>query len=924
MSELELDKKQNQLIDASLIAKFASLGFNKLTEIQKQAIPKILEQKDSLILAPTGSGKTECAVIPIFSQVKKIKISGKIKMLYITPLRALNRDVFRRIITYGELEGLDIKIRDGDTTPTNRRKIRDSPPDVLITTPETVVLLLSQPEYLSALSELEWIVIDELHELLPSERGSQLSLSLERLQHNSNKEIHRVGLSATVGNVPEAGEFLVGKNRICEIVHDKTMRSYDVDVKYVNGGIYEVADGIIDYIEKLKIQSPVLLFTNSRGESETLASVLKEKHKTKIELHHGSLSKQVREETEKMLNDGKPGIVVCTSSLELGLDFGSLDLVIHYGSPRQVSKFMQRIGRSKHNRDSSAKGLIITNHADDEFEAHAILQRIEESSIEEQKIHDQPLDVLAHHLFGMTGQLGEVNVDTGFEIIKQAYPFRNLTMEEFLNVLDTLVYLKLVYFNKEKTSFLAKPWKKWNRGRIYHTNNLSTVPDILKYKVTDITAKKWLGTLDSVFVGTLGQKAGGDIFVLRGSQWKVLNIDHKHQKVNVVPAGDKSAVPKWEGTKIPVDLLTANKVGQLRTKAKDGLMKFSNNVISELKFDTIPDEKTIVVESKRTEEEIVLHACFGTKINSTIATLLATLIESKLGYIVRPRSDDYRICLSSRKRISENLLFDELTGQLDIYDIMSIAVKNTIDLLWKTWCTAKQFGKDLSGTTFTQNEARWLYTNQKHTPIVKEALRELFHEKFDLLGAESILEKIRNKEISVVWVDTKNFSALAEPILDHTTKSFPSPVDIDPAILELVKKRLVKTKHRLVCARCGIWQKLATPEDMPNTLRCKYCKGQQITATYSTDLDLQKIIQKKYRGEKLSQEEKHKRDRAWKIANLLETFGNTALIVLSGYGVGADTAARILRNMIDEEDYLYKQIMTAEKQYALTRGFWDD
>ena len=268
-------------------------------------------------------------------------------------------------------------------------------------------------------------------------------------------------------------------------------------------------------------------------------------------------------------------------------------------------------------------------------------------------------------------------------------------------------------------------------------------------------------------------------------------------------------------------------------------------------------------------------------------------------------------------------MFDELTGQLDIYDIMSIAVKNTIDLLWKTWCAAKQFGKDLSGTTFTQNEARWLYTNQKHTPIVKEALRELFHEKFDLLGAESILEKIRNKEISVVWVDTKNFSALAEPILDHTTKSFPSPVDIDPAILELVKKRLVKTKHRLVCARCGIWQKLATPQDMPNTLRCKYCKGQQITATYSTDLDLQKIIQKKYRGEKLSQEEKHKYDKAWKKASLLQEYGKIALTVLSGYGIGPDAQGRILRDMTDEEDYLYKQIIAEERKYALNRGFWD-
>ena len=142
MSELELNERKNQLINALLIKKFTSLGFNKLTEIQQQAIPKILEKQNSLIIAPTGSGKTECAVIPIFLQVKKTKIPNKIKAIYITPLRALNRDVLKRIITYGEIEGLDIKVRDGDTSSTNRRKIRDSPPDVLITTPETALLLL--------------------------------------------------------------------------------------------------------------------------------------------------------------------------------------------------------------------------------------------------------------------------------------------------------------------------------------------------------------------------------------------------------------------------------------------------------------------------------------------------------------------------------------------------------------------------------------------------------------------------------------------------------------------------------------------------------------------------------------------------------------------------------------------------------------
>ena len=435
MSELELGKKKNQPIDVSLIAKFASLGFNKLTEIQKQAIPKILEQKNSLIIAPTGSGKTECSVIPVFSQIRKSKIPGKIKMLYITPLRALNRDVFRRIIDYGKIDGLDIKIRHGDTSQANRKKISDSPPDVLITTPETLVVLLSQRKYLSALSHLEWVVIDEVHELLPSERGSQLAISMERLQLNASQQVHRIGLSATVGNMSEAAKFLVGNNRKCEVIQDRSIRKYDVTVKFVDGGIYEVADGIIDYVKELKIHSPVLLFTNSRGESETLASVLKERTKMKIDLHHGSLSRQVREETETILRDGIPGIVVCTSSLELGLDLGSIDLVIHYGSPRQVSKFMQRIGRSKHNRSSSAKGLIITNHADDEFETKAIMQRIEESSIEEQKIHDLPFDVLAHHLVGLTKQIGDVSIETAFKMIKESYPFRNLTIDEFFAVI---------------------------------------------------------------------------------------------------------------------------------------------------------------------------------------------------------------------------------------------------------------------------------------------------------------------------------------------------------------------------------------------------------------------------------------------------------------------------------------------------------
>ena len=301
MNDLEQKILRNPPIENFLEEKFRSFGFEQLTNIQKKAIPVIYQKKNSLIIAPTGSGKTECSVIPIFSHAKKTKEQGKIKVLYITPLRALNRDVFRRIIKYAEQDCLTIQIRHGDTSQTVRKKISDSPPDILITTPETLVILLTQKKMLTALSELEWVIIDEVHELLASERGSQLSLSLERLQLNSNQKIIRNGLSATIGNTDDAAKFLVGTNRPCEIIQDQTIRNYQVEVKFVGGSISEVADSIIQYVEKLNLDSPILLFTNTRGESEFLASILREKTSMNIELHHGSLSKQVREETESVL-----------------------------------------------------------------------------------------------------------------------------------------------------------------------------------------------------------------------------------------------------------------------------------------------------------------------------------------------------------------------------------------------------------------------------------------------------------------------------------------------------------------------------------------------------------------------------------------------------------------------------------------------
>ena len=284
MKKQDQIQEKNQIYNSKIYSLFENFGFSNLTEIQKKASPLVSQKKDCLIIAPTGSGKTECSVIPIFSIVRNSKKLGKIKALYITPLRALNRDVFRRITKYAKANDLSIEIRHGDTTQTARRKITENPPDVLITTPETLVILLTQLKMLNALSELEWIVIDEVHELLASERGSQLSLSIERLQIVTKFPITKIGLSATVGNFEEAGKFVVGSKRKCHIIRDTSVRKYDVEVQYVDGTISDVADKIIEYVQEKNLDSPVLLFTNTRGEAEFLASILKEKSSENIEL----------------------------------------------------------------------------------------------------------------------------------------------------------------------------------------------------------------------------------------------------------------------------------------------------------------------------------------------------------------------------------------------------------------------------------------------------------------------------------------------------------------------------------------------------------------------------------------------------------------------------------------------------------------
>ncbi|UVS68655.1 DEAD/DEAH box helicase [Nitrososphaera viennensis] len=908
-------------LDQVIHAKFSREGFTELTAIQKKALPVISRKINCLLVAPTGSGKTEAAVMPVFSMLSHAKgEKGTIRAMYITPLRALNNDVLRRIVKYAESDGLRVEIRHGDTTAAAKKKIVDNPPDVLITTPESLAVVLTSDKMLAALKGLEYVIIDEVHELVPSERGSHLSISLERLQAVSQRQVSRIGLSATVGNLKEAAQFVSGAGRKHAVLVDGSARGYDIDVKYVKGSLNNVAHFVVQYVKESRVEGSVLLFTNTRDEAEYLGTMLKNQSDVKVDIHHGSLSKEMREETEHTLRAGEAGIVVCTSSLELGLDIGSVDLVIHYGSPRQVSKLMQRIGRSRHKQRTFAKGLIVTNNADDEIEALAIINRMKQGSMEEQKMHEGALDAMAHHLVGLAMQKRDpVKVEDAYELVTRAHPFRNVSLFDLESCLDILAGHNVIKFDRENRTYTRKV-----KAYKYYFENLSMIPHVLKFEVIDTISKRRIGTLDQQFVGDYGER--GNVFVLKGSQWRVLSVDEGRMVVNVEPLhGAAINIPYWVGEMIPVDARTAEEVGGIRNRAAKGVVKLSTDLIENARqqLGVIPDAKNVVVESFTARNMLVMHSAFGSKVNNTLASLLSTILSSQLGYVVESRSDAYRIMLTSSARMAKGRIEAALNDVYDLEPVIIASLAGTHQINWKVWMVAKRFGMIAREAVYDKKAARMIYDRYSKTPVSSESIRELIHDKYDIEQTRKVLADIKEGSIKMHWLEVTKFSDLARPIMEHSAKSAAAPQSIEKGAIELVKERLEKTKHRLVCIRCGKWERVMETRKAPEEIACPSCRSKLVTATFWSDYDMSKIIQRRLAGGKLSEEENHRFERAWKVASLVNNFGRKALVVLAGHGVGADTAARILRNYIDD-DQVYRSIYEAEKQYVITRGFWND
>ena len=533
-------------------------GFSKPTEPQERTIPKILEGKNVLLISPTATGKTEAAFLPVLSTLLQGQQGTPgIKVLYITPLRALNRDMLERLEWW--CNNLDIKlaVRHGDTETKERTRQARSPPDILITTPETLQAILPGWLMRQHLQQVRWVIIDEVHEMADSKRGSQLVLALERLRSMIGRDFQTIGLSATIGSPDRVAQFLVGKGRSVEIVHVPVARMMHLKIVFpkpdsedfkLSSQLYthpEVAARlrlIRDYISKHK---SVLLFTNTRAISEVLASRFKVWDiNFPVSIHHGSLAKPSRIAAERGLKSGELKGLVCTSSLELGIDVGRIDLVIQYMSPRQVTRLIQRVGRSGHRIGRIAEGIIVTMDSDDSLEALAIAKKALNEDLEPVEIPPKPYDVLAHQIAGLLLKNRRLEFNEILEMFRNAYPYEGLTIEDVEKVLK---YMHQRFPRLAWVSFEDKIALKPHTTKAlfeYYFENLSMIPEEKQFLVVDETTDSAVGVLDEAFMAEYGKP--GTKFIIRGSPWLILHVSE--EKVYVKPVDDPTgAIPSWIG-----------------------------------------------------------------------------------------------------------------------------------------------------------------------------------------------------------------------------------------------------------------------------------------------------------------------------------------------------------------------------------------
>ncbi len=561
--------------------------YGQPTPAQRDAWPKIAGGKNVLIASPTGTGKTFAAFLSVLDELSRAELSDAIYCVYVSPLRALAYDLeknlrepLREIFGDEKSSPIRVGLRSGDTSGHLRAKQFSRPPHILLTTPESLCLLLSQPRWLPHFARVRWLVVDEIHALAENKRGAHLSLSVERLaEWCAPKDIQRIGLSATVAPLDEVGKFLTGTNGECEIVDVSAAKKIQLSVHtplrrnpYPEAG-YTGQRLIRELGQLIKKNRTTLVFTNTRSGAEAATFWLREvlpEIAEEIECHHASLDRDVRLTVEDRLKRGELRAVVCSTSLELGIDIGSIDLVVMLSTPKGVSRALQRTGRSGHNIHTTSRGILMATNVNDLVEACATVLLARARHLDFVRLPDAPLDILAQHLVSM-GCARRWLRDEAFALVKQAYPYRDLQRAEFDDVLDYLAgggqALRLQYaevFGKielDDQSFLTRP------GAVQRDflQNVGVIPNV---GVVNVRLKnRTLGSVEEMFIRQLKP---GDVFVMAG---RPVRVERVSQMEVFVERADHAlpTIPRWNANKMPLSNNVAREISGFRSELRQRL-----------------------------------------------------------------------------------------------------------------------------------------------------------------------------------------------------------------------------------------------------------------------------------------------------------------------------------------------------------------
>ncbi|GAB3035157.1 DEAD/DEAH box helicase [Natronobiforma cellulositropha] len=918
-------------------------GFSTPTPPQRLAIAPLTAGEDTLVIAPTGSGKTETAMLPVFDALVDDPPDG-FGALYVTPLRALNRDMRERLEWWGETLGPTVDVRHGDTSRYQRSKQSQNPPDVLITTPETIQAMLTGERLREGLADLSHVVIDEVHELAASKRGAQLAVGLERLRGLAGA-FQRIGLSATVGDPEEVGAFLTGGSPcvIREIdvgsnvaVTVREPERTDEDERLARTLATDPATAshvrlIRDLVER---HESTLIFVNTRQTAEALASRVTELE-LPIGVHHGSLSKEARIEVEDAFKAGDLDALLCTSSMELGIDVGRIDHVIQYQSPRQVSRLLQRIGRAGHRSGDVSRGTIVTTRPDDTLEAMAIARRARAGEVEPAAIHEGSLDVVANQVAGLVLCHGSVRVVDALALVRRAYPYRDLTEASFRSVLGELHRNRIVWFDEGDDRLEPSGG---TRGYVYA--NLSMIPDEATYEVHDIASGGRIGTLDERFVVNFA--APGATFVQRGRMWRIAEVDDEEGRVEVSPIEDPTGeIPSWIGQEIPVPQAVAGEVGEIRAVAGTQLESGTDagSVARDLagRYDATGDtlERALAPLERHAESEtpiptadrivleregraVVLTAHFGHTANETLGRLLSALLGQASGSSIGLDVDPYRIELEVPTGVatSEILAVLEETDPAHVEPIVELGLKRSDALAFRLAQVSAKFGalERWRGAGRLSNER--LLAALEETPMHAEAVREVFHEDLDPAAASAVLEGVQSGAIDLVT--TRGRTPVGTG--GHSSgKELLAPENADASVIQAVRERIQRDRVTLVCTHCTEWLSRTRVERVAEQPTCPACGSTRVAALSpwaDEVVDAVRAAERDEEGEQLVR-------RAIRNANLVQSHGKRAVIAMSARGVGPHNAARIIAKLREDEDDFYRDILAQEREYARTKSFWD-